>query len=133
HAAEEEGLTVVSLAKREEEIFVPDRPLPIRLDKRSQALHLVQHIRDEAHRFAITYHRRLRGKGSLKSELDNVPGIGQVRRRELIKHFGSVAQLRDATLEDIAAAPSMNATAAQRLYEHLHGEDIEHKPEPIPS
>lgn len=121
----EEGLVVVSLAKREEEIFVPGQAAPIRLDRRSQALHLVQHIRDEAHRFAITYHRSLRGKGSLRSELDNIPGIGKTRRTQLIKHFGSVAEIRKATLEEIAGAPSMNSPAARLLFEHLHGENVE--------
>ena len=76
-------------------------------------------IRDEAHRFAITFHKKLRGKRALKSELDDVPGIGAKRKRELIKRFGSVVRLRAATVEEIAAVPGMNMKVAEGLKERL--------------
>lgn len=97
--AEEEGVAVASLAKKEEEIFLPGRVDAIRLPKHTAALRLVQQIRDEAHRFALSYHRKLRGKGSLHSELDDVPGIGKTRRIKLLRHYGSVIKIKNATLE----------------------------------
>ncbi len=120
----EDDMMVVSLAKRDEEIFIPDRLTSLRLARHTPALRLVQHIRDEAHRFALSYHRKLRGKGSLHSELDSVPGIGPTRRTNLIKHFGSVLEIRKATLQQIANAPGMNSTAAQAVYSHLHNEGV---------
>ena len=120
----EYDMMVVSLAKRDEEIFIPGRLTSLRLARHTHALRLVQHIRDEAHRFALSYHRKLRGKGSLHSELDSVPGIGPTRRTNLIKHFGSVLEIRKATLQQIANAPGMNSTAAQAVYSHLHNEGV---------
>jgi excinuclease ABC subunit C len=121
-----EGLAVASVAKKEEEIFLPGNVQPVRLDRRSAALRLVQHVRDEAHRFAVTYHRKLRGKGSLASLLDSVPGIGPARRARLIRHFGSVEEMRRLSVEELARAPGMNRAVAAALYERLHeGEDGE--------
>ena len=110
---------IVSLAKQHEEIFVPGRPASIILPRDSQALFLVQRIRDEAHRFAITYHRNVRGKRSLESSLDSVPGIGSGRKRDLLRHFGSAASLRRATLEEIAAVPGIGPKIALTIKEHL--------------
>lgn len=110
---------IVSLAKQHEEIFVPGRPTSIILPRDSQALFLVQRIRDEAHRFAITYHRNVRGKRSLESSLDSVPGIGGGRKRDLLRHFGSAASLRRATLEEIAAVPGIGPKIALTIKEHL--------------
>ena len=118
----EEGIALASLAKREEEVFVPGRPDAIRLPRHTPGLRLLQHIRDEAHRFALAYHRKLRGKGSLHSELDDVPGIGPTRRTRLIRAFGSLEAIRKASRDDLAKAPGMNKTAAARLYERLHGD-----------
>ena len=110
---------IVSLAKQHEEIFVPGRPASIILPRDSQALFLVQRIRDEAHRFAITYHRNVRGKRSLESSLDAVPGVGSGRKRDLLRHFGSAASLRRATLEEIAAVPGIGPKIALTIKEHL--------------
>lgn len=116
----EEELNLASLAKKEEEIFLPGRPDSIRLPRHSPALRLVQHIRDEAHRFAITYHRKLRGKGSLRSILEGIPGVGPARRACLLKHFKSFANLKQATIEEIASVEGMTRPAAVRVYQQLH-------------
>ena len=109
------SVPVVGLAKQFELIFVEGSPIPIELPRDSQALKLMQRIRDEAHRFAITYHRKLRRKRNLKSELDNVAGIGAKRRSELFKKFGTLAKIKSATVEELAAVPSMNKTAAESI------------------
>lgn len=109
------SVPVVGLAKQFELIFVEGSPIPIELPKDSQALKLMQRIRDEAHRFAITYHRKLRRKRNLKSELDNVAGIGAKRRTELFKAFGTLAKIKSATVEELAAVPSMNRAAAESI------------------
>lgn len=119
-----EGLGVdhiptVGLAKQEEEIFLPGRPESVRLPGGSEALFLVQRIRDEAHRFAVTYHRKLRGKDSTRSLLDDIPGIGPKRRQALLKQFGSLDGIRSASVEDLAAVPGMNRSAAEKLAEYL--------------
>lgn len=106
---------VVGLAKQFELIFVEGSSIPVELPRDCQALKLMQRIRDEAHRFAITYHRKLRRKRNLKSELDSVAGIGVKRRTELFKHFGTLAKIKAATLEELAAVPSMNHSAAVAL------------------
>jgi len=114
-----EDLPVVGLAKKREEVFVPGRPDPIVLPRHSQALFLLQRIRDEAHRFAIGYHRRLRRKRSLASTLEEIPGIGPKRRRSLLKRFGSIEAIREATVEELAAVEGMNRSAAERVKEYL--------------
>ena len=110
---------IVSLAKREEEVFLPGRSTPVLLPRESEALHILQQIRDEAHRFAITFHRDLRGKGQTKSLLDEAPGIGEKRRRSLLKSFGSLDGIKEASVEELAAAPGMNRRAADGLYAYL--------------
>ncbi len=110
-------LPVVSLAEREEEIFVPGRSESIYLNRDSAALHLIQRIRDEAHRFAITYHRKLRSKRNMVSILDHVEGIGPKRRQELWKAFKSLEAMKQASVEELAAVESMNKVAAQSLYD----------------
>lgn len=110
-------LPVIGLAKREEEIFKEGQSQSIMLDKDSAALHLIQRIRDEAHRFAITYHRKLRGKRNLVSVLDHVEGIGTKRRQELWKAFKSIDAMKEASVEELAAVESMNYAAAQKLYD----------------
>jgi excinuclease ABC subunit C len=131
HAAQEAltevgrgDLTVVSLAKRLEEIFVPGRKESILLPRASQALYLVQRIRDEAHRFAVTYHRNVRQRSSVQSQIDQVPGIGASRRKALIKTFGSVHGIRAASAEEIAAVPGMNRKLAETVKEHLAGTGV---------
>lgn len=106
---------VVGLAKQFELIFIEGSAIPVELPRDSQALKLMQRIRDEAHRFAITYHRKLRRARNLKSELDNVAGIGQKRRTELLKAFGSIDKIKAASIEELAAVPSMTRAAAESL------------------
>ena len=110
-----EQIPLCSLAKENEEIFVPHTPEPIVLPRDSQALYLMQRIRDEAHRFAITFHRNLRSKGSLKSPIDMVTGIGPKRKRMLLRRFGSLQGIKEATVEDIAAVPGLTRSLAVRL------------------
>ncbi|HOC06743.1 MAG TPA: excinuclease ABC subunit UvrC [Bacillota bacterium] len=110
------GIDIVSLAKREEEIFIPGRSEPLVLDRDDPALQLLQQIRDEAHRFAISYHRRLRSKETLLSELERIPGVGPARRTALLKAFGSIQNLRDKDVAEIAAVLGMTWPAAEEVY-----------------
>ena len=118
-------LPVIGLAKENEEIYVRDRATgraqsdPVLLPRTSQAMYLVQRIRDEAHRFAITYHRNIRGRTGLRSALDEVDGIGPKRKRELLRRFGSVRGIRGATLEELAAVPGMTLKQAKVLKSSL--------------
>jgi excinuclease ABC subunit C len=116
-----EGVTTVALAKRMEEVFVPGRSDPIVIPRGSEALYLLQQIRDEAHRFALTYHRQRRGKQMTRSVLDDVPGLGPTRRKKLLKHFGSVKRMRASNAGDIAAVPGIPRPVADAVYEALHG------------
>lgn len=120
-------LPVIGLAKREEEIFKEGQSESILLDRDSAALHLIQRIRDEAHRFAITYHRKLRGKRNLVSVLDHVEGIGSKRRQELWKAFKTLDEMKAASVEELAAVESMNYAAAQKLYDFFRLELSEKK------
>ena len=120
-------LPVVGLAKREEEIFLPHQSTSILLDRDSAALHLIQRIRDEAHRFAITFHRKLRGKRNLVSVLDHVEGIGPKRRQALWKAFKTLDAMKAASVEELAAVEGMNSTAAQTLYDFFRLELPEKK------
>jgi excinuclease ABC subunit C len=114
-----EDIPLASLAKENEELFVPQDPEPIVLPRRSQALFLVQRARDEAHRFAVTFHRERRSKRSVASALDDVSGIGPKRRRMLLRRFGSLKGIKDAEPDDIAAVPGMTLKLARRLKEYL--------------
>ncbi|AIF53608.1 excinuclease ABC subunit UvrC [Pelosinus sp. UFO1] len=108
---------VIGLAKEFEYIFCEGQSEPLILPRHSQALYLMQRIRDEAHRFAVTYHRTLRSKRNMVSVLDHVPGIGAKRRKALWDHFGSLPKIKGATVEELAAAPSMTFPAAQAVYD----------------
>jgi len=110
---------VVGLAKQEEEIFFPHRSNSLMLPRHSQGLYLVQRIRDEAHRFGITAHRARRSKQGLASILDSVPSIGPARRKALLKHFGSIDKIREASIEELAAVPGMNTAAAESVKANL--------------
>lgn len=113
-------IPVVGLAKQEEEVFRPGESAPIWLKRGSQALFLVQRIRDEAHRFAITYHRGLRRKEQTRSKLDDVPGIGPSRRRALLQHFGGdIEKIRQSSLEELVAVPGITKASAQSIKEYL--------------
>ncbi len=114
-----DAIPIVGLAKREEELFLPGQPVPVLLPRKSQGLFLVQRIRDEAHRFGVTYHRNLRGKSAIRSSLDDVEGIGPKRRRALLAKFGSIEAIRQASIEELAAVPGMNRRAAEELKAQL--------------
>jgi excinuclease ABC subunit C len=106
---------ICGLAKENEEIFLPGQPVSILLPRDSQALYLVQRVRDEAHRFAVTFHRERRAKSSIKSALDEVPGIGPKRKKALLKHFGSVKAIREASVEEIATVEGIGGAVATQL------------------
>jgi excinuclease ABC subunit C len=109
----------IGLAKQREEVFLPRRAKPILLPRESEALYLLQRVRDEAHRFAVTYHRRLRKRKGLTSTLDEIPGIGPKRRQALLKHYGSLEAIREASVEELAAVKGMNREVAERVKEQL--------------
>ncbi len=114
-----EGIPVVGLAKENEDAYLPGQPEPRQLARGSQALFLMQRLRDEAHRFAVTYHRGLRRKAATQSVLDEVPGIGPKRRRALLRQFGNVQAIKKASIEELAAVPSMTHKAAEALKQSL--------------
>ncbi|OFO12863.1 excinuclease ABC subunit C [Corynebacterium sp. HMSC22B11] len=116
-------VTLVGIAKRLEELWLPEDPYPVIIPRDSDALYLVQHIRDEAHRFAINFHRQQRSKRMRTSVLDEVPGLGPKRRQELVKHFGSVAKVRAATVEEIAEVPGFGPALAEKVHEA-----VQHRP-----
>jgi len=101
------------------EIFIPQQPEPITLSRRSPGLKLLERLRDEAHRFALGYHLRTRSKQSIASVLDSVPGIGPKRKRALLRQFGGVQGIRDASTEKLAATQGMNMKLAQKVKEYL--------------
>ena len=112
-------VAVVALAKKEEEVFMPGRPRPIRLDRRDRALHVLQRIRDEAHRFAVRYNRKLRSKRTIRSDLADIPGIGPQRQTTLLRRFGSVRAVKQATKEEIARIPGFSEALASRILTYL--------------
>jgi len=108
-------IPVCGLAKRLEEVWLPEQEDPVILGRSSEGLYLLQRIRDEAHRFAITHHRSRRSKSMVESLLDGVPGLGEVRRKTLLKHFGSLKKLRTATVEEIAMVPGIGERTATAI------------------
>ena len=118
----ERGLDIpaVGLAKRLEEVYLPGQPEPLRIPRGSEALFVLQHIRDEAHRFAVTYHRKKRTGRALASPLDEVPGIGPTRKKALLRRFGSLARLRRASEGEIRQTPGIGPEMARTIYESLH-------------
>jgi excinuclease ABC subunit C len=122
-----QGLTLIGVAKGPdrkpgaEQLWRPDATLPLLPGADSPALHLVQQIRDEAHRFAITGHRQRRDRQRRESQLESIPGVGAKRRRELLRHFGSAAGVSNATVEELRKIPGISATMAQAIYDYLHG------------
>ncbi len=115
-------IPVASLAKQFEEVFLPGQSDPIRLPRQSEALYLLQRIRDESHRFAITYHRQLRDKRMTKSILDDIPGLGPGRKKRLIKEFGGVRKVQRASFEELAALSWLPDTVAAAVYEKCTGQ-----------
>jgi len=112
-------IPAAGLAKENEEIFIPGRSKPVVLPRSSPGLQLLQRLRDEAHRFALGYHRRVRKKETFASAMDTIPGIGPKRRRALLRRFGSVRAIREAPLEELAAAKGMTRSLAQKIKEFL--------------
>jgi excinuclease ABC subunit C len=114
-------VALASLAKRDEEIFLPGRSEPLRLSRRERPLHLLQRIRDESHRFAVTYNRKLRTRRTLESELASIPGVGPSRQKALLTRFGSVRGVREATVDEIARLPGFGEGLAHRILTYLGG------------
>ncbi|MFC1661610.1 excinuclease ABC subunit UvrC [Gemmatimonadota bacterium] len=112
-------VSVASLAKREEEVYLPGKRTPLALGRRDPALHLLQRIRDEAHRFAVSYNRKLRSRSTLQSQLSEIPGIGPTRQKALLSHFGSVRALREASPEEIDRVPGFSQALALRVLTYL--------------
>jgi excinuclease ABC subunit C len=115
-------IPIVGLAKRLEEVWVNGSSEPLILPRNSPALHLLQRVRDESHRVAIRLHRNRRGKRALQSELDNISGLGEVRKKALLEHFGSVKSIKGAQLSQISEVPGIGPGLAQSIFEKLHGE-----------
>lgn len=114
-----EGIPTIALAEREEEVFIEDEAEPLRLPENSPALRTLQRVRDEAHRFALAYHRKLRDERTTRSALDAIPGVGPRRKRALIRHFGSVKAVGEADLDQLRAVPGMPEAVARRIYEQM--------------
>jgi len=121
----DDEISVASLAKRFEEVFVPGQADPVRIPRQSEALYLLQRLRDEAHRFAIDYHRQLRGKRMVKSSIDDIPGLGPTRRKRLVKDLGGVAAVKAASLADLVALPWLPDKVAIAVYERFHGSSVD--------
>jgi excinuclease ABC subunit C len=117
----EDEIPVASLAKRFEEVYLPDQGEPVRIPRQSEALYLLQRVRDEAHRFAVSYHRELRGKRMTRSVLDDIPGLGEVRRKRLVKELGGVTAVKQASLEELQALPWLPDKVAGAVFDKIHG------------
>mgnify|MGYP000281959394 CR=1 FL=1 len=117
-----ERCAVCGLAKRLEEVWVPDDEYPIILKRQSEGMYLLQRVRDESHRFAITYHRQTRRKGALRSALDGIPGVGETYQKRLLSHFGSVRAMRDASVEELEAVKGIGHAKAEAIHTALHAE-----------
>ena len=117
-----DDIPVCGLAKRLEEVWLPREEDPVILPRTSEGLYLLQRIRDEAHRFAITHHRSRRSKSMVESVLDDVPGLGEVRRRTLLKHFGSLKKLREAEVEELAQVPGIGVRTAEAIKAAVAGD-----------
>ena len=113
------SIQVISLAKEQEEVFIPGSPEPLDIPRTSVALYLLQRIRDEAHRFALGYHQKLRHKESIASALDSIPGIGPKRKKALLRKFGSVQGIKNASIKELTAAKGMTANLAEKVKEYL--------------
>lgn len=117
-------IPIIGLAKEFEHIFVPEKKNPIILPRNSEALHLLQRIRDEAHRFAVTYHKQLRSKKLKYSILDEIKGVGEKRKINLLKHFGDIETIKNADINEIASVKGINRDLANMIYKHLHGNSM---------
>jgi len=115
-----DSIPVIALAKQEEEVYRADNPLPLVLDRTSPALHTLQKIRDEAHRFALTYHKKLRAQRTIQSVLDAIPGVGPTIRTSLLKTLGSARRVRESSVAELAAVPKVTPKLAQRIFDYFH-------------
>ena len=113
-------IPIIGLAKEFEEIYLPNSKKPIIIPKNNRALHLLQQVRDESHRFAITYHRKLRSKDISQSSLDDIKGIGKKRKINLLKEFGSIENIKKASVEELSKVDSMTRVAAQNIFDYYH-------------
>ncbi len=116
-------IDIVGLAKKQEEVYLPGKSDPVLLPRRGEALHLLQRVRDEAHRFAVTFHRKRRAKRSLVSGMDDLPGVGPQRRKMLLDHFGSFDKIKQATVVELAEVPGVSAKLAASIHVELHKAD----------
>ncbi|HJM97311.1 MAG TPA: excinuclease ABC subunit C, partial [Acidimicrobiales bacterium] len=117
----EDRIPVAAIAKKYEEVYVPWNPDPIRIPRDSEALYLLQRIRDESHRFAVNYHRQLRNKQMKKSILDEISGLGPVRKQKLVQHFGSIEKIRKAELDDFTKLTWLPKSVAKEVFEKCSG------------
>ena len=128
-----DDVALCGLAKRLEEVWVPDDDYPIILKRQSEGMYLLQRVRDESHRFAITYHRQTRRKGALRSALDGIPGVGESYQKRLLAHFGSVRAMRVASVEQLQEVKGVGRAKAEAIHAALHaapqGQDAPHAPE----
>ena len=113
-------IPIIGLAKEFEEIYVPNTKRPIIIPKNNKALHLLQQVRDESHRFAITYHRKLRSKNIQASSLDDIAGVGKKRKVALLKEFGTLENIKNASIDDLAKIKGMNQKTAENVYNFYH-------------
>jgi excinuclease ABC subunit C len=113
-------IPIIGLAKEFEEIFIPHSKNPIIIPKNNEGLHLLQRVRDEAHRFAVTYHRKLRSKAIEGSELDDIIGVGKTRKINLLKHFGDIKKIKKASVDEIANVKGLNKKVAKSIYNYFH-------------
>jgi len=114
-------MAIIGIAKRLEEIYYPDDSVPLYIDKKSETLKIIQHMRDEAHRFGITHHRSRRDKGTLKTSLTEIPGIGPEKARQLLKEFKSITRIKDSSIETLT--PVIGKAKAELVYQYFHGEE----------
>lgn len=113
-------IPIIGIAKKDEKIYTPYSANPIKLPKDSKILHLIQHVRDEAHRFAIEYHRKLRNKKFRASQLDKIKGIGPKRKISLLRHFKGVEAVRSASIEELSQVEGINRKLAEKIHKHFH-------------
>ncbi|MFP4646551.1 MAG: helix-hairpin-helix domain-containing protein, partial [Candidatus Acetothermia bacterium] len=116
-------LPLLAIAKQFEEVFLPHRASPVQFEENSEALKLLQRIRDEAHRFAVSYHRRIRQKRTIRSSLDSIDGVGPKRKKALLNLFGSTKAIGEASLAELKQVPNLPAPVAERVYDFFQEED----------
>jgi len=120
HKLSIEEIPIFGIAKKLEEIFIPSQPEPVLLPRNSVSLTLLQRIRDEAHRFAITYHRNIRGKGELDSVLDHIPGLGNKKKQALWSYFSTIKNMRSASIDELCKVEGIGQTLAKNIWDFLH-------------